>query len=285
MTKRKSSAKAAGIFWPLLLSWLTSLLLVVLALLLVLATTVNSAGYMKKQLEKSSFSNVAYTYLCEDYTSYASATGFDPAVLTTQISPEKITEDMNAAVDNLYQGDTSLKIHQEIVDDAYNAMKADLEQRGLEITDTVEEGISIVADACRQKYVFNIAIPMASQISGLIVKLDKVLWIAVVAAVLLCAASLVLSLRLARNPAHGTRCLIFSMLAAALACGFIGQAVYPLLRLNTLALEPLYLKLFVLSYMQGIFTQFHLFTAVYGVIAAVLLVLMEASRLRRHSKA
>ena len=51
--------------WALLLSWLSSLLLTLLALFLVLLTTVCSPSFMKQQVARSDFSEAAYTYLYE----------------------------------------------------------------------------------------------------------------------------------------------------------------------------------------------------------------------------
>lgn len=62
--------------WALLLSWLSSLLLTLLALFLVLLTTVCSPSFMKQQVARSDFSEAAYTYLYDNYTSYGAASGF-----------------------------------------------------------------------------------------------------------------------------------------------------------------------------------------------------------------
>ena len=52
--------------WATVLSWLSSLLLTLLALCLVLMTTICSASYMKEQVNRSDFSEAAYSYLYDN---------------------------------------------------------------------------------------------------------------------------------------------------------------------------------------------------------------------------
>ena len=47
--------------WALIMSWLSSLLLTLLAFFLVLLTTICSPAFMKQQVTRSGFSETAYT--------------------------------------------------------------------------------------------------------------------------------------------------------------------------------------------------------------------------------
>lgn len=55
--------RKGSVVWATVLSWLSSLLLALLALCLVLMTTICSASYMKEQVNRSDFSEAAYSYL------------------------------------------------------------------------------------------------------------------------------------------------------------------------------------------------------------------------------
>lgn len=59
LSKNASSRRKGNTFWAMILSWLSSLLLTLLALCLVLLTTVCSASYMNQQVARSDFSEAA----------------------------------------------------------------------------------------------------------------------------------------------------------------------------------------------------------------------------------
>ena len=77
--------------WALIMSWLSSLLLTLLAFFLVLLTTICSPAFMKQQVARSGFSETAYTYLYDNFVSYGASSGFSADVMTSAISRDQIT--------------------------------------------------------------------------------------------------------------------------------------------------------------------------------------------------
>ena len=67
--------RKGSVVWATVLSWLSSLLLALLALCLVLMTTICSASYMKEQVNRSDFSEAAYSYLYDNFISYGASSG------------------------------------------------------------------------------------------------------------------------------------------------------------------------------------------------------------------
>ena len=110
MNKQASAAprRRGSTLWAMILSWLSSLLLTLLALCLVLLTTLCSASFMKAQVNRSDFSEAAYSYLYDNFTSYGAASGFSADVMTAALSREQITADMEQSVTWLYEGDTAM---------------------------------------------------------------------------------------------------------------------------------------------------------------------------------
>ena len=94
----------------------------------------------------------AYTYLYDNYTSYGAASGFSADVMTAAISRDQITADMESAVTRLYKGDTALDARDAIQTSTYENLIADLDSRGIEVTQDIASAVDIVADACRQDY-------------------------------------------------------------------------------------------------------------------------------------
>jgi hypothetical protein len=278
---RKQSAKqkrGAAIGWPLALAYLGSLLLTVLALLLVLQTTICSAAFLKGQVKSSRFADAAYSFLADNYTSYGAATGFSAEVMTGFLSRDQIEADMQASVDALYAGNTEFDERTAIQDAANTALAADLQTRNVEMTDDLKSAVNIVADACRADYASYVSVPLASQLYTLVTKLDRVLWIGMILAAGFAACATLLMLRLAGHPDLGVRCLCFEFSTAALLCGLAAFAVFPLLHLDRLSIHPTSIRLLLIASVRGIFSQFAVFLLIYGAAAAVLIFLMVMAR-------
>ena len=64
--------------WALIMSWLSSLLLTLLAFFLVLLTTICSPAFMKQQVARSGFSETAYTYLYDNFAATVPPPAFLP---------------------------------------------------------------------------------------------------------------------------------------------------------------------------------------------------------------
>ena len=125
------------------------LLLALLALCLVLMTTICSASYMKEQVNRSDFSEAAYSYLYDNFISYGASSGFSADVMTAALSRDQITADMADSITRLYQGDTAIDTRNAILNTTYDNLINDLNSRGVEVTSDVESAVVVVADACR----------------------------------------------------------------------------------------------------------------------------------------
>ncbi len=178
---------------------------------------------MKQQVARSGFSETAYTYLYDNFVSYGASSGFSADVMTAAISRDQITADMESAVTRLYDGDTALDSRDSIQTATYDALLANLNARGVDVTSDVESAVAIVADACRQDYSNYVAIPLASQLYTIIEKFDRIVPISVAAMALVCAVSIFLMLRLAGTPRFGVRCLTYAFTASAVLCSIRGH--------------------------------------------------------------
>ena len=79
--------RKGSVVWATVLSWLSSLLLALLALCLVVLMTICSASYMKEQVNRSDFSEAAYSYLYDNFISYGASSGFSADVMTAAKRP------------------------------------------------------------------------------------------------------------------------------------------------------------------------------------------------------
>ncbi|WP_455500686.1 hypothetical protein [Gemmiger sp.] len=274
MNKQASAKPRRGnTLWAMVLSWLSGTLLTLLALCLVLLTTLCSASFMKAQVNRSDFSEAAYSYLYDNFTSYGAASGFSADVMTAALSREQITADMEQSVTWLYEGDTAIDSRNEILNTTYDNMISDLNNRGIEVTSDIEGAVVVVADACRQDYANYVTVPLASQLYTFIEKLNRVVPIAVCVMAVLCAVSLFLTIRLAGTSKFGVRCLTFAFTAATVLCIIGATALFPAMHLNNLNISPASVKQLIITYVGSLFGRFGLFALIYGAVAVILLAL------------
>ena len=133
--------RKGSVVWATVLSWLSSLLLAMLALCLVLMTTICSASYMKEQVNRSDFSEAAYSYLYDNFISYGASSGFSADVMTAALSRDQITADMADSITRLYQGDTAIDTRNAILNTTYDNLINDLNSRSVEVTSDVESAV------------------------------------------------------------------------------------------------------------------------------------------------
>lgn len=67
--------------------------------------------------------------------------------MTAAISRDQITADMESAVTRLYKGDTALDARDAIQTSTYENLIADLDSRGIEVTQDIASAVDIVADS------------------------------------------------------------------------------------------------------------------------------------------
>lgn len=273
MTATTHKNRRSSAVWALVLTWLTTILLVVVTCLLTLMTTVAHPGYMKSQIRRSGYADLVYEYLYEDFCSYGASTGFDSDVICSVLSADQINADMEKTVDKLYAGNTQMSARNDFQSQVNQVLLANLAQRGVDVTEDIQNAVSIVADACRLDYADYVSIPLAGQLSAVISKINKLLIPSIAVSSIFCAVSLILMLRLAGKPRLGVRCLTYAFTSAALLCLLGSTSVYPMLGLDRIPLRPESLRLLILNYIRGIFTQLSIFAAILALVAGLLLAL------------
>ena len=271
--------RKGSVVWATVLSWLSSLLLALLALCLVVLMTICSASYMKEQVNRSAFSEAAYSYLYDNFISYGASSGFSADVMTAALSRDQITADMAASITRLYQGDTAIDTRNAILNTTYDNLINDLNSRSVEVTSDVESAV-VVADACRLDYANYVTVPLASQLYTFIEKCSRVVPVAVAIMAVLCAVSLFVMLRLAGSSRYGVRCLTFAFTAAAALCALAATIIFPAIHMEALSINPASVKQLIVTYVQNLFGRFGLFALIYGAVAVILLALTATARSR-----
>ena len=266
----------------MLLGWITSLLLVVLAVGLVLFSTLGTGSYMESAVRKSNFGQTACGVMEQDFISFGAGAGFSAETMTAALSPEQVEQDMVDSIHRIYEGNLAAHEQNAIAETSYAAMEQEAAAKGVTLEGGTKDAVEIVAEAVRQEYVNYTTLPLRVQLGTLIKKVQKLVWIVAAGCALLAAASVLVLLRVTRrDPRMACRSLVFALAGAALVCLVIGLAVNPMMDLQRLSLEPASLKNLVVCYVEGIFGRFTVFAAIYFAVSLILGLLL---RPRKHKK-
>lgn len=283
MRKRNTGTPGrVSTLWLTVLAWITCLMLTALAAVLVLYSTLCSPSYMKSRVRASNYVQGMYDKMREDFISYGNSAGISAEVITAGVSEDKLSTDLNDAIERLYKGDFYLYSHGEVGEDTFAAIKAEAEANGVTVADDTEEALKIMAEAVRMQYANTAAIPLASQLYTFISKLESRIWIILLACAVLTAVAVELLISFGRkDPRLGVNFLLFALLGAALVCLVLGVGVNPIMRLDRLNLEPQALKALVVGYAEGILGRFTVFAVIYALLAAVLLAVLHLGARRK----
>lgn len=264
----------------MVLSWLSSLILALLAVFVMLFTTFGNVGYMQSCVKSSGYAQSAYDDMVQDFISYGAATGFDADVMTGFMSVDQVESDMQDAVAGLYAKTLTYYTRDNIAEAVYNAMEQATADRGITLEGDTKTAVETVAGLCVWVCLLHrgaagqpAAYPGAETAKVMIIGL-------VVSAVLLCAA-VVSMLRIGRKDARlGARCLVYALGGAAVVCLVLGVGVKPMIGLTRLGIDPPALKNLLIAYVGGLFGRFVVMAVIYFVLAIVLGVLV--SRHKKH---
>ena len=151
MTQQKNSRKGSAV-WPMVLSWLSSLILALLAVFVMLFTTFGNVGYMQSCVKSSGYAQSAYDDMVQDFISYGAATGFDADVMTGFMSVDQVESDMQDAVAGLYAKTLTYYTRDNIAEAVYSAMEQATADRGITLEGETKTAVETVAEAVRMEY-------------------------------------------------------------------------------------------------------------------------------------
>ena len=150
MTQQKNSRKGSAV-WPMVLSWLSSLILALLAVFVMLFTTFGNVGYMQSCVKSSGYAQSAYDDMVQDFISYGAATGFDADVMTGFMSVDQVESDMQDAVAGLYAKTLTYYTRDNIAEAVYSAMEQATADRGITLEGETKTAVETVAEAVRME--------------------------------------------------------------------------------------------------------------------------------------
>ena len=266
--KQKINARGA---LTALVSWVFSLLLVLLVLLGVLVCTVNNPSFLKSQILESGYHRDVWDQLDQNYKSYGNAGGIPENVMGSIITEDQVQRDLFSEVDRFYSGERTFRERPEVGAAALAAIQANLAERGIEMNDEIRAGIQDLANGCQLDYENYVRIPLAGMLAPYLHKLRAVSWAGMAVLGVLALAALWVLLVLQRSGPARLRWTIYAFSAAALFSFLVPAAAGLSLEVERLNLEPQILRHMLAVYVDGVFFSFVYFGLLCAVVATVLL--------------
>lgn len=233
--------------------------------------TVMNPDYFYKKAQTSGYVAACHDRLTQVFASYGAASNFDAAVFEPVASEEKVLETVAQNIAYLY-GTGSAVNYDDYGEQVNQLLLQNVEERGIEITDGIREGVQSLADSCEDEFRNVTTIPFLEfLIRGLRAARGPVLVVLVVLAVIL-AALLAFMWLLTRSLARLLPFLIDVCAALCILC-----AALPTLALSQRVLErvnitPETVRLLLVGYGNGVLQSFYPVLAVLAVITALLAV-------------
>lgn len=265
-TKQRKNAGAISY----VLSFLLSLLLVLLALVGVVSITVCNRAFLKTQVLQTGFCDNVLSELQENYTSYGSASGFSANVMKSFVTVDMIQRDMFQSVDSLYDGKREPIVYPDVQKMAFDVFAADLEQRGIGMTDEIQTAVTQLATACHEDYVNYVRVPFVSYLAGILKKLQQVILWVVIFLLLAIAIAQVVLLLLQRSLRARLRYTTYSFSAGCAACIILPAIALLGLDMRRINISPESIKLLVVGVTDSMFVAIFFFALIYMVVVAAL---------------
>jgi hypothetical protein len=176
----------------LVLSFILSLFIVVVCILLIVKVTFLNEGYLREQITKSQYTENLINEINKTFISYGIVSGFDEKFFTSVLTVDRVKSDIYYDVGRLYSGSTKKVDTKSFSDHLYNLLIENVKKRGFELNDEVDTALIYLTDTCTQTYKDNVGIPYVTQAHTYIAKFNKVIDLAIGGMLALCVFTMII---------------------------------------------------------------------------------------------
>lgn len=171
MTGKQKSIFKKGII--LIFAFFLSFFLFFFSALLIFGNTLENPDYMRNQLGKSHYYEHAIEEVEEQFSSYASASGFDQQFFKTVMDINDVQLDVNQSLSVLYGESSEPTDKSQFENRLYGKLIENVKERGIPLSADTQKSLQLLAKTCTQTYVQYISIPYAAELSPLVTKMKK----------------------------------------------------------------------------------------------------------------
>lgn len=256
-----------------LLSLLLAFALFLLSVFAVLEITVFSQDYMISKMGESGYFAMTKDELKSELKSLGNASGLDESFAEDFVQSLDINGIELKYISAFYSGDTTLVDTTEFKQQLYSALDSYMDEKGIEKSSVSQENLSYFVDQASERYVTQVSIPFFSFIANYIYKASTPVMIITI---VLAAVALIIALIIVLTNKYKHR--RFRYLSYGCAGAFLAVTVIPVvvllsgkisqINLNTRSLYNLFV-----SYANGFFMYFFIFSAILFVLSVVCFIL------------
>lgn len=250
-------------------SFVLAIFLFGLIILLVLSNTVLSKNYLLNYLEKNNYYEQYYNHINETLKGYIIQSGLEEDILQSLYDQEKVKEDINILINNIYQNkdekiDTNIiKVRLE------NIINKQLELNNQLINQEEKESISSFVNTIQEVYLDEIIISknLIDEIKPLYLKLDKIVFFLIIVFSILSIITILIINLITKNLKKSIQKVSVSLLTASLLLIFIKILLGNRFR-HILIINALFSKILI-GYIYQIINLFLILGIVFGILSLV----------------
>lgn len=256
-----------------LLSFLLAFALFLLSVFAVLEITVFSQDYMISKMGESGYYAMVKDELKSELKSLGNASGLDESFAEGFVQSLDINEIELKYISAFYTGDTTLVDTTEFKQQLYAALDSYMDENGINKSSVSQENLSYFVNQASEIYVTQISIPFFSFVANYIYKASTPVLIITIS---LAAVALIITLIIVFTNKFKHR--RFRYLCYGFTSTFLAVTVIPIvvllsgkisqINLNTRSLYNLFV-----SYANGVFMYFFIFSAILLVLSVVSFIL------------
>lgn len=214
MTKTTKSRLRKAV--SILFSFFLSLFLFFSALIMVAQNTVLNPDYLRSQLGKSHYYENVTAEVEDEFSSYASASGFDDAFFKTVLNINDVQLKVNESLSIVYGDSEGAISTSDFQDTLYGRLVQNAKDRGISVTKDSEQALQLLAKTCADTYLQYVSFPFAQDISSYLPKIGHDLFLLQVFSVFFIALFAVLIFLINYWRHRAVRAYIYSVSGAIL---------------------------------------------------------------------
>ncbi|MGN0499420.1 MAG: hypothetical protein ACI4F6_10240 [Acutalibacteraceae bacterium] len=256
-----------------LLSFLLAFVLFLLSVFIILETTVFSQDYMISKMGESGYYAMVKDELKSELKSLGNASGLNESFAEGFVQSLDINEIELNYISAFYTGDTTLVDTTEFKQQLYAALDSYMDENGINKSSVSQENLSYFVDQASERYVTQVSIPFFSFVANYIYKASTPVLIITIS---LAAVALIITLIIVFTNKFKHR--RFRYLCYGFTSTFLAVTVIPIvvllsgkisqINLNTRSLYNLFV-----SYANGVFMYFFIFSAILLVLSVLSFIL------------
>lgn len=276
MIKKSTAEKAVSVF----LSFLISLLLFLFACVFIAQSTLLNPNYLRKQLYESHYYENVLEEVENEFSSYASASGFDQKLLVSALDINDLQLAANQSLNQIYGEKADSVSTANFKNKLNQILTQNAESRGVTLTDDNKNSLLLLAQTCSDTYAKDISFPYTEELAEGIGKLKTGLRIPGVVLPVLAAALVWILFRITRWQHRALRACIYAVSGTALMLAVFPAYLFFSGRIGKVAILSKSLYALTVSSANGILILFLEEAALSAGIAAILCLMYYRSRER-----